>query len=160
MKNDLYLRDVIQDDLPIFFEHQKDPEANYMAAFTSKDPTDREAFTSHWNKILAQPTVIVKTIVYDERVAGSVLSYETSGKPEVSYWIGKEYWGKGIATRALTEFLEHVNKTRPIYARSAKDNAGSLRVLEKCGFTITGEDKGFANARREEVEEFILTLTD
>lgn len=159
MKNDLYLRDVIPNDLPIFFEHQKDPDANYMAAFTSRDPSDREAFMAHWSKILASPTVIVKTILYDGQVAGSVLSYEESGKAEVSYWIGKEFWGKGIATWALSEFLAHVNKTRPIYARSAKDNAGSLRVLEKCGFTITGEDKGFANARGQEVEEFVLTLT-
>ena len=114
---------------------------------------------AHWDRILATPTVIIKTILYDGQVAGSVLSYEESEKPEVSYWIGKEFWGKGIATWALSEFLARVNKVRPIYARSAKDNAGSLRVLEKCGFVITGEDKGFANARGQEVEEFILTLT-
>ncbi len=79
------------------------------------------------------------------------------GKPEVSYWIGKPYWGKGVATRALSAFLFHV-KVRPLYARVAKDNIASLRVLEKCGFARIGEDKGFANARGEEVEEFILRL--
>ena len=50
------------------------------------------------------------------------------------------------------------DKGRPMYARVVKDNIASLRVLEKCGFTICGEGKGFAYARGEEVEEFILRL--
>jgi RimJ/RimL family protein N-acetyltransferase len=158
MTNDFFLRAVVNDDLPIFFEQQLDQEANYMAAFTAKDPTDREAFTAHWHKILADATVIIKTIVFNRQVVGSVLSYEEEGKPEVSYWLGKEYWGKGLATRALAEFLAHHNKTRPIYARAAKDNLGSRRVLEKCGFTIIGEAKGFANARGREIEELVLEL--
>lgn len=76
---------------------------------------------------------------------------------EVSYWIGKEYWGKGIATRALSEFLSELTD-RPLYARAAKDHLASLRVLEKCRFAIVGEDKGFASARGRETEEFVLEL--
>ena len=155
---DLFLRDVVEDDLPLFFEFQLDPDANYMAAFTARDPTDHEAFTAHWNKIMVVPTNIIRTIVCDGQVVGSVSSYEESGKPEVTYWIGRAHWGKGIATRALTAFLTHVNTTRPIYARVAKDNPGSRRVLEKCGFQVIGETKGFANARGKEVEEFLLQL--
>src|SRR5215207_5188357 len=160
MTNELYLRDVVHDDLPIFFENQLDQEANYMAAFTAKDPTNQEAFTAHWNKILANETNIIRTIVFNEQVAGSVSSYEDEGKPEVTYWLGKEYWGKGIATWALIAFLTHHNKTRPIYARVAKDNLGSRRVLEKCGFAIIGESKGFANASGQEIEEFLLELVE
>ena len=85
-------------------------------------------------------------------------SYHDDGHPEVTYWLGKHYWGKGLATRALSTFLTHANPTRPIYARAAKDNIGSLRVLEKCGFKIIGEDSGFANARGKEIEEFLLEL--
>jgi RimJ/RimL family protein N-acetyltransferase len=155
---DLFLRDVVDDDLPLFFEFQLDPDANHMAAFIARDPTDREAFTAHWNKILAEPTCIIRTIVCDGQVVGSVSSYEESGRPEVTYWIGRAHWGKGIATRALTAFLEQVNATRPIYARVAKDNPGSRRVLEKCGFKVIGETKGFANARGEEIEELLLEL--
>jgi RimJ/RimL family protein N-acetyltransferase len=157
MKNDILLRDVLEDDLPVFFEQQLDPDANYMAAFTTKDPADREAFTAHWTKILGDETITIKTILFKRHVAGHILSHAWFGEPEVSYWIGKEYWGKGIATAALSEFLGQV-KARPLYARAAKDNIASVRVLEKCGFTITGEDKGFSNARGEEVEEFILRL--
>lgn len=158
MTSDLLLRDVTDDDLPIFFEQQLDPGANHMAAFTSRDPADRDAFNAHWNKILGDDTTTNKTILFAGRVVGHVASFERSGKPEVTYWIGKEYWGKGLATRALTELLRQV-KERPVYARVAKDNTASLRVLEKCGFEISGEDKGFSNARGEEVEEFILALS-
>jgi RimJ/RimL family protein N-acetyltransferase len=158
-KQDLFLRDVVEDDLPLFFDFQLDPGANHMAAFIARDPTDREAFTAHWKKILILPTSINRTIVCDGQVVGSVSSYELSGKPEVTYWIGRAHWGKGIATRALAAFLALVNTTRPIYARVAKDNLGSRRVLEKCGFQVIGEMKGFANARGEEIEELHLELS-
>ncbi len=145
-------------DLPIFFEHQSGPAANPMAALTSQDPSDREAFRAHWSRIRTDPTVQVKTILFDGQVAGSVLVYEEqAGKPEVSYWIGKEYWGQGIATRALAIFLTLL-PTRPLYARAARDNNASIRVLEKCGFKIDGYNRGFANARGEEIEEVIFKI--
>jgi RimJ/RimL family protein N-acetyltransferase len=158
MPDDLILRDVIEADLPIFFEHESDPDAVYMAAFTAKDPTNRQAFNSHWDKILAEPTVIIRTIISDGQVVGSVLSYEDEGKPEVSYWLGKEYWGRGLATQALADFLAHVNLTRPIYARVATDNTASRRVLEKNGFVVITEARGFANARSAEIAELVLVL--
>lgn len=145
-------------DLPIFFEQQLDPEANWMAAFTRKDPTDRAAFMAHWTKILQNETSTNRTILFNGSVAGSVCSYiDEDEHLEVTYWIGKAYWGKGIATAALSAFLER-SKIRPVYARAAKDNVGSLRVLEKCGFIRIGEDSGFSQARGEEVEEFLLRL--
>lgn len=152
------LRDVIETDLPIFYENQLDPTANYMAAFTSKDPSDRIAFDAHWSRILSDRATTIKAIVYDGQLTGSVSCYEQCGQPEVTYWLGKEYWGKGIASKALFEFVEHVVQARPLYARAAKDNIASIRVLEKCGFQICGEDKGFSNSRGHEVEEFILKL--
>ena len=160
MIHDFSLRPVLETDLPAFFTFQLDPEANAMAAFTAKDPTNQEAFLAHWHRILSDPTTIHRTIVVNGQVAGSVSSYEEAGHPEVTYWLGKRYWGQGLATRALTEFLAQINLTRPIYARAAKDNIGSLRVLEKCGFKIIGEDSGFANARGKEVEEFLLCLDE
>ena len=160
MSNELVLRKVANDDLPIFFEYQLDQGANYMAAFTARDPTDQVAFLAHWHRILADKTNIIQTILFNRQVAGSVSSYEEEGKPEVTYWLGKEYWAKGIATRALKEFLAQKNQIRPIYARVAKDNLGSRRVLEKCGFKIIGESKGFANARGEEIEELHLELAE
>lgn len=156
--NTLVLRVVVADDLAIFFEQQVDPDATYMAAFTAKDPTNRDAFIAHWNSIMGEPTVIIKTIVVAGQVASYVSSYEEDGKPKVTYWLGKPYWGKGFATRALSAFLAHEHTTRPIYARVAKDNIGSFHVLHKCGFTITGENTDFANARGHEVEEYILTF--
>lgn len=152
------LREVQAEDLPLFFEYQQDPEANYMAAFTAKDPTDQEAFMAHWTRNLSDATNTIRTILIDGQVAGSVSSYEeTAGHLEVTYWLGKSYWGNGAATAALRAFLALVT-TRPIYARVAKDNRASLRVLEKCGFTIIDEDTGFANARGREIEEWLLQM--
>lgn len=141
----IHLRDVTEGDLPAFFEHQLDPDANHMAAFPARD---RDAFTAHWTKIMADETVTIKTILLDGHVAGNVVSWEQSGERLVGYWIGKKYWGKGVATEALSAFLLHV-KARPLRARVAKHNIASIRVLEKCGFTFSGE----------EVEELILELS-
>ncbi len=159
MTDQLTLRDVIDDDLPIFFENEQDSIAATMAAFTAKDPTDWAAFLSRWDKIRADSSIQIKTILVDGRVAGSVLVHGWFGDPEVSFWLGQEFWGRGVATRALSEFLTLV-PTRPLYARVVKDNMASLRVLEKCGFKVCGEGRGFANARGAEVEESILVLTE
>lgn len=157
MTDMVVLRDVTETDLPIFFEQQLDPDANHMAAFTSGDPTNRDAFDAHWTRILGDESNITKTILADGQVAGNIASFVQFGEREIGYWIGKPYWGKGIATAALSAFLKHVT-VRPLHARAAKDNLASLRVLQKCGFLLTGEDKGYAGARGEEVEEWVLTL--
>jgi len=148
------LRDVTKGDLPSFFEHQFDPVANEMAAFTARD---EDEFMAHWTKILNDDTVVTKTVLFDDRVAGNVVSFERDGEREVGYWIGREFWGQGIATKALLEFLRHVT-ARPLFAHVAKHNIASIRVLEKCGFVVYGEAKTPANERGEEVEEFILKL--
>ena len=154
------MREVSDDDLPIFFEQQLDQEANHMAAFTAENRADRGAFDAHWAKIRANDEGMIRTIVADGSVAGYVASYVDSefGKREVTYWIGREHWGKGVATQALLEYLRLVVE-RPIYGRAARDNVASIRVLEKCGFTVIGYDKGFANARGAEIEEAILELS-
>jgi RimJ/RimL family protein N-acetyltransferase len=157
MTRDVLLRDVAEGDLPIFFEQHLDPAANHMAAFTTKDPADRDAFMAHWTRVVGDDTITIKTILFEGRVAGSIVSFSQFGRPSVSYWMGREFWGRGIATKALATFLDLVT-TRPLYARAAKDNIASLRVLEKCGFTIIGQDEGFSNARGTVVEEFVLSL--
>ncbi len=156
----ILLRKVMDNDLPNFFGHQEDPDANQMAAFTSRDPSDQEAFNSHWQKIMVDETVIIRTIIYQGQVVGYVLSYIDEGNPEAGYWIGKEFWGRAIATKALAEFLSTVNTPRPIFARTAKDNLASKRVLEKCGFCVIKELKSFANARGEEIDELLLVLLE
>jgi RimJ/RimL family protein N-acetyltransferase len=150
---EILLRDVTESDLPILFKQQLDPDATAMAAFPSRD---RDAFMAHWAKIMADESNILKIIVFDGQVAGNIGGWENSGEWEVGYWIGKEYWGKGIATKALLLFLSLV-KTRPLYAHVAKHNVGSRRVLEKCGFTVIREER-FIDKNGEEVEEFILKL--
>ena len=151
------IRNIEIDDLPTFFEHQLDKEALWMAAFTAKVPTDRDAFDKHWAKVMADDTIPIKTILFDGEIAGYILCHGWFGDPEMSYWIGKLFWGKGIATAAIAQFLQE-HPTRPLFARVAIDNLGSKRVLEKCGFTPFSTDRGFANARGEDIDEIILKL--
>lgn len=136
MTGNVHLRDVTLDDLPIFFEHQLDPVATEMAGFPSRD---RDAFTAHWRRIFADESVINRTIVVDGQVAGHIGSWEQDGVRLVGYWLGRDYWGHGVATAALTEFVAQV-AMRPLYAHVVKGNVASRRVLEKCGFRIVGED--------------------
>lgn len=152
------LREVVPADLAVFFEYERDPEAVQMAAFTPENPDDHDAFINHWTRILAAPGIHARSIVSGEEVLGSVLSYEEAGNPEVTYWIGRQHWGQGIATQALREFLGTVDPRLPMRARVAKDNGASIRVLEKCGFEIIEEVRGFANARGQEIDELELQL--
>jgi RimJ/RimL family protein N-acetyltransferase len=153
----LLLRDVTEEDLPILFEFHRDPEANYMAAFTSPDPTNREAFETRWAKTLVDDTVDKQVIVVDGLVAGSIMGFDLFGVRTVGYSLGKAYWGWGYATQALALFLKQIT-TRPLYGRVVKDNFASRRVLEKCGFLVTGEERNFANSRGQEVDELVLRL--
>ena len=154
MSNSIQLRDVIETDLPIFYEQQLDLEATEMAGFPSRT---RDAFMTHWAKIMADESVQLRTILFDGGIAGNIVCFDQLGEREVGYWLGKEYWGKGIATRALEEFLKII-ETRPLYAHVAKHNIGSRRVLEKCGFTMAGEDRFFSEFFGKNIDEFVLTL--
>jgi RimJ/RimL family protein N-acetyltransferase len=155
MSSDVRLREVRPEDLPILFEHQRDPEAARVAAFPSRD---REAFLAHWTRILADPGVTARTILCQGAVAGNILSFQKSGRTLVGYWIGRQLWGKGVATRALSLFLLQVS-TRPLFAHVARGNLASIRVLEKCGFKIHAEDRASADALIDGVEEIVLMLS-
>ena len=153
------LRDVETSDISIFFEQQLDPEANWMAAFVRNDRRDRAAFDAHWKQIMGLTGIVNKTIVRGEEVAGHISCYPEEGGLEVTYWLGKKHWGNGVATQALKKLLQEITH-RPLFARAAKDNVRSIRVLQKCDFTIIGENKDFADGRGEETEEYIFRLDD
>ncbi len=124
-----------------------------MAAF----PTgSREAFMMHWERILYDETVTTKAVLVDGKVAGSVVSFEQDGKPEVGYW-REGILGQGYRHRRLSAFLELV-RTRPLYAYVAKHNVASIRVLEKCGVEISGEENGPSDVPGEEAEGLTLAL--
>ena len=131
------LRAVEPGDVECFYEFQLDPEACRMADFRSRD---REASLAQWGRILADESVHPRTVLVDGAVAGHIVSFvEDEGKREVGYWLGRDYWGKGIATRALAEFLQ-IEPERPLYAHAARANVASRRVLEKNGFRLIGQD--------------------
>ena len=143
------LREVVESDLPVFYEHQRDPEAAAMAAFPSRE---RDAFMAHWAKTLANDSALTWTVVYDGAVAGNIGCWEDDGRRFVGYWIGREFWGRGLATQALAELLDEVD-ARPLHAYVAKGNVASIRVLEKCGFVEVDAHTG-----DDGVEELFLEL--
>lgn len=151
------LRALEAHDLPIFFAHQLDPEATRLAAFP---PRDREAFLTHWTtKIIGNPASTNRTILFDGRVTGYIGSWTDADTRErlVCYWLGREFWGRGIASAAVSQFLRS-ESSRPLMARVVKHNVGSIRVLEKAGFTRSGED-AFTLPDGTPSEEFIYVLS-
>lgn len=134
--NDMTLRNVVANDLPAFFQHQSDPEATRMALFPAREHT---AFMAHWtDKVLGNPAVSVQTILEDARVAGHVLSWSQDGLRLVGYWLGRAFWGRGLASRALAAFVSSCEHARPLHAWVATGNVASLNVLRRCGFVPHG----------------------
>ncbi|WP_200935495.1 GNAT family N-acetyltransferase [Aeromicrobium sp. Root344] len=151
------LREVVDSDLPTFWEHLTDPAAQYVAAVTRGYHYDRTLFDRYWARVRSDPEVVMRTVVADGVPVGHAAVYGPPDEREVTYWIGRTHWGRGFATAALAELLDLVS-TRPLHAHAAADNAGSIRVLEKCGFVITGHGRGMGRARGGEIDEVSLIL--
>ncbi|MCW5876510.1 MAG: GNAT family N-acetyltransferase [Anaerolineales bacterium] len=148
------LRQVQDGDLPILYEYQRDPEAVRMAAFPAREHAD---FMAHWAKVHANPENIHLAILLDGQVVGSIMSWVMEGQREVGYWVGRAFWGRGVASEALRQLLAQLLE-RPLYAHTARHNYGSMRVLEKCGFARVGQSKGVLNVDGELVEEIVFRL--
>jgi len=153
----VWLRVATEADIGAFFQQQRDRVEAFMAAFTAKDEADYQAFLERWRTILGDGSTVVMTIVVDGQVAGHVVSFEDGEQTEISFWVAREFWGRGVATRAIRQFLGYLS-LRPLYARTARDNIASLRVLEKCGFVPVDPADGDADARRAEIDEVVLEL--
>lgn len=144
-------------DLETLFVFQADEESNRVAAFNSEDPKDKEAYMAKWTKIVANPAINMQTIYDDDKILGSVIHFDLGDETNVSYWIDRQHWSKGIASNALNMFLKTTDK-KLLHARVAFDNIGSQKVLEKNGFKRTGSEQGFAHGRGKEIEEYIYLL--
>ena len=150
------LRPVRETDLEIFYDHQREPEAVAMALFPSRD---RDAFFRHWASSLARPDAMALTITDGDAVAGNVVSWVSDDRVLVGYWIGSAYWGRGVATAALGTFLAEHERRRPLHAHVAVSNAGSIRVLEKCGFVPVERTAELDESLGIEVEELLMVYT-
>ncbi|MGW4982615.1 GNAT family N-acetyltransferase [Streptomyces mirabilis] len=154
---DVSLRELQDSDLPFFWEQLTDPVLQQMAAVTRKYHYDRGHFDQHWAKVRSDASVLVRTVLADGVVAGHAAVFGPPSEREVTYVVGRAHWGQGIATAALAELIS-LEPARPLYADAAADNSGSIRVLEKCGFVVTGNSRCFARARGEEIDLMHLTL--
>lgn len=148
------LRATLPADVPMLFTLQNDPEANQMAG---TKPRSREAFFAVWEKIFTDPNVRSRVIEVDGVVAGGVSCFQAEGRDALGYWIAKQHWGRGIASRAVAVFLQEEPR-RPLHATVARANARSQRVLEKCGFRLVEFRMGEETERYVgcELAEFVL----
>ncbi|MFI7601600.1 GNAT family N-acetyltransferase [Actinoplanes sp. NPDC049681] len=151
------LRLVRDEDLDTIYDQMRDREAVRMAAFTAEDPDDRAAFDAHLHRLRTQPDILLRAVTVDGELAGTVGSFRVGEDTEITYWLGRKWWGQGIATQAVRMLLAMV-PVRPITARAASDNAGSLRVLSKAGFRKIGTEVAYATARGRDIEETVLRL--
>ncbi|HWG99770.1 MAG TPA: GNAT family N-acetyltransferase [Pilimelia sp.] len=109
------------------------------------------------SRVRTSPDVTMRAVDRDGRLVGSIASFVVEGVTEITYWIDRAVWGQGVAGQALALFLDTVS-VRPLYARAASDNVGSLKVLQKAGFAIIGTEVSYANGRNTEIEETVLRL--
>ena len=154
MNDKVSLREVWESDLETFFTDQLDPEAVRMAAFPSRD---REAFMVIWQKIMTDTSVTARAVLFEGELAGHVVSWEQGGERKIGYWLGKACWGKGVASAALSQFLAQF-RVRPLVAEVAQHNVASIRVLRKCGFTVSREARTLLD-NGESVEDYVMTLS-
>jgi RimJ/RimL family protein N-acetyltransferase len=127
------LRDVVEDDLQTFYRHQSDPLSIEMAQVAARDEA---AYLARWTRLLADETVDTRSIVVDGTVAGHVMSFDRDGVRELGYWLGREFWGQGIAGAAVQQYLAF-EPQRPLFAIVAEHNLASRRILSRCGFRET-----------------------
>jgi RimJ/RimL family protein N-acetyltransferase len=148
------LRNIEQNDLPRLYEFNLDPDANRLAATI---PRSAGAFEAHWENALADPNVVAKAISVGNVLAGCISCFKHDGLDNVGYWVAKDFWGNGIASRALELLLKEI-QSRPLYARVATSNRASLRVLQKRGFVVQSVQVSPADDRYLECEEALLVL--
>lgn len=151
------LRKTEVSDLDTLFTLQSDEEAGYMAAFVNENWQDKNTYLTKWRKLLADEAVNIRTIILDNKVAGSVLIWQLKGEPQIAYGVGREFWNRGVASSALQQFLA-IAPDRPLFGRVAFDNTASIKVLTKCGFKKIGEEQSYAHARKNEIMEMVFVL--
>lgn len=152
---EVFTRRVEDDDIDVFFDHQADPVGAAMAGMTSRD---KDQYAAHWARIRHNDAGALRTVVVDGVVAGNIVSWDQDGQRLLGYWIGPEFWGRGIATRAVTRFLTDDEPTRPVHAHVAAHNAGSIRVLEKAGFRRDHELEAQEPPPEDGIDEYIFVL--
>lgn len=81
-----------------------------------------------------------------EDMVGVVGTHKTDPVPELSYILHPSAWGKGYATEALREYTQHYFQLKPQFDQLTAwvdtENAGSIKVLKKCGFVEEKMEKG------------------
>lgn len=159
MQPEIVLRPTTASDVRVLHGFEVDPFSNVMAG---TKPRDWATFEARWAEILGDPDgsvtgVTPRVIVADGVVVGAVNIAPQDGRDSIGYWIGREHWGRGIATRAVGLMLREFTR-RPLIATTAGHNAASMRVLEKHGFVVVSRRMTAETARTVARETVTLEL--
>lgn len=151
------LRDLDDDDLDAIFEMMRDAEAIAMAAFTADDPNDRAAFDAWIARERSSDDVLYQVVTENGGFAGTAAAFTVSGDRELSLWIARHAWGRGVATAAL-RLLVSREPVRPLFARVAAHNAAAVSALRSSGFAEISRSTAFAPGLGREADEVVYTL--
>lgn len=151
------LRALKKRDADAVFAMMREPEGVRMAAFTTEDPDDRTSFDEWMSRHRASPDVEMYVITEDGDFVGTAGAFTIDSDREVTYWVRRAQWGRGIATEAL-RILVSREPVRPLFARAAAANLASIAVLTKVGFTEVSRDTAYAPGVAADVEEIVFVL--
>ena len=107
----------------------------------------------------------IRAIVVNQEVAGVIGCFIKDDVHckccEIGYWLGEDFWGKGIMTEAVKRMCREIFQSYDvvrIFAEIFSDNAGSIRVLEKAGFQLEGKLKNSIYKNGKVSDSFIYAL--
>ena len=137
----LVLRPFGEGDAASLYEYARDPDVGPAAGWP---PHGSEAESLEIIRtVFSAPHVFALALKETGRVIGSagfVDGHRTElpgPDDEIGYWVGKPYWGRGLAPEAVRELLRYGFqdlRLRTVWCNHYEGNAKSQRVIEKCGF--------------------------
>jgi RimJ/RimL family protein N-acetyltransferase len=101
---------------------------------------DARAFLAQVNRDRSEPSFLI-TLSDGTIIGGCGIQVSNGPDPELGYWIGVPYWGRGYVTEAARALIDHAFGElgcERLSSRARVSNPASRRVLEKCGFQWTG----------------------
>ena len=145
----LLLRKIEKEDAKTIYNNwAKDQEVTkYLTWYPHKNVEQTEKIVDAWIEEYKDPKTHRFGIVLKEsnELIGmiDVVNY-IDDCPEIGYVLSKNYWGKGLMTEVCTKFTEYLfaQGFNKIIIKANKDNLGSNKVIQKCGFKFTHESTG------------------
>jgi len=167
LDDEYILREQEISDTEAFFEYYSDPEvAQYILAKTPTSLKDAQSEVEYCRKLFKYRHGIYWTIARksDNRMVGAIGLYINNHhhRGEISYDLHKQFWRKGIMSKAIAKVMEYMFKYAGLHrveAITVKENTASINILKKLGFSFEGSLSNYRyfNNKPHDVEMFAIT---